>query len=451
MVDFSVEPHRIPTLLGAVVMVATAAWIFALSPGSRVHRAFALFFALRGTMGLLLVSDSSVLSMENRVLGYVAIALPFAAVHLANQAWVGRGAASPTSWLRSPWNSWAILAAVAALEVVYFLDHDLWVRIDGPIPIQGPLSYSLDVLYPAYGLIALGFARSYGRVVGAPGARRGPLFALSLGFALPAANACMFYLLLTMRAWDEITALSQFVFIASNVGGLVLVLATVATWFVRAAELGIGARGDALRYGSVVALALATGGLTYLANGTRYLVWSLAGWGALWHLALLGILAYAIVKHRFLGLDVRVRWGVSRGVVASAAMAFFFIISEGLATYLGRIVGAFGGILLVGSLILVLATPLRKLGDRVAAAAMPEAVPVEKRPHRERVALYEEQTRIAWEDGRLTAKERRMLDSARARLGLTEAEAARLERRVLEAFSPSSRAELSAGAKPRRS
>lgn len=79
--------------------------------------------------------------------------------------------------------------------------------------------------------------------------------------------------------------------------------------------------------------------------------------------------------------------------------------------------------------------PLQRAAERLSGAVLPDARPLAARSTEERAELYREQVRIAWEDGTLGLKERRMLDAARERLGLAAETAVGLEREVTRSLA----------------
>lgn len=150
------------------------------------------------------------------------------------------------------------------------------------------------------------------------------------------------------------------------------------------------------------------------------------------------VLGYAILQHQVLGMDAKIRWGVSRTAVAAVFVLVFFVVGEGGEALLESFLGpAFGGgdtgtiigIAAAGVLALAL-RPVQGFAERVARAAMPGALPDEDAPDDERLQLYREQLRIAWADGEPKAKDRRFLANLRERLGLSKEEARAVEDEV---------------------
>lgn len=435
--------EQVPNLISAVAFILLASWIAWLNLGSRVHQAFALYLSLAAAFSGLIALYRYPDEYFGRIHAYVAIALPFAALYFAVVAWRSRGPTGATS----PARSWVMPAGLGLgaliFELLYVTDHGRYAaRLGqdqfGPFFEIGPLFLFADAVYLAYAVIALVLALAY--VSSERGPKGRALYVVSLGFALVPAFMGPFFLLGFGEAPDPqadlVGAASYWIY----AGAFVLAVAP-AVVLVVAAAIGRAENRvrDAVRYVVVLSGPVASAILMHSVAGraspeTVFL--TLSSFGALWHVAAVAFAAFAILRHRFLDLDVRVRWTISRGVVASAFVATFFVVTEGLAYFLGRETeNAYVGIVVTGVLVFAL-SPLKRFGDRVAKAAMPDALPVEERSLDERIALFAEQTRIAWEDGVLTAKERRMLDFARGRLGVSEGQAARIERRVLEELYP---------------
>ncbi|HEV8359873.1 MAG TPA: hypothetical protein VGR28_05380, partial [Candidatus Thermoplasmatota archaeon] len=216
------------------------------------------------------------------------------------------------------------------------------------------------------------------------------------------------------------------------VGNGLLILGVLAVLWLRIARAGGGAPARSAR--DVAWLAL---GLPLL--GAILEVWLegvVGPWPAPLNAGPLGlsrtiavlILAYAMLRHQLLDIDVKVRWTIQQSTIAAAFIGVFFVVSESAQTLLAGSVGPYLGIAAAGLLLFAMA-PLQRAAERVAGAAVPHAR--RQLPPEERAALYRDTARMAWADGRLTPDERRLLDGLRERLGLSADEASRLEREVL--------------------
>jgi hypothetical protein len=144
------------------------------------------------------------------------------------------------------------------------------------------------------------------------------------------------------------------------------------------------------------------------------------------------LIAYGILRHQLLGIDVKVKWTLRQSTVAAAFIGVFFVVSEGATTFFQQSgLGPYLGIAAAGLLVFAMA-PLQRAAERVASAAMPGVKGVAEMDEGERAAFYREQLALAWADGILDAGERAMLEAQRRRLGLSQERAHDLEREVMQ-------------------
>lgn len=154
-----------------------------------------------------------------------------------------------------------------------------------------------------------------------------------------------------------------------------LAFATAAAWLVA------GHRSGRIRPARNVAWLALTVCLVALVEGAM----SGAGFGAgiglngIARIATVGLLSYAVVRHHVLGLDVKLRWTLSKSTLAAVFVAVFFVASESAQQFFGdRFESSYLGILAAGALVFALA-PLSRVADRLAEKAVP--VTVAARPH----------------------------------------------------------------------
>jgi hypothetical protein len=164
-------------------------------------------------------------------------------------------------------------------------------------------------------------------------------------------------------------------------------------------------------------------------------LFSVGLYGALRTLAA-GLLAYAILRHQLLGLDVKVRWTIQKSTIAGAFIGVFFVASEGAQAFFGQGAGnEWLGIAAAGLLVFAMA-PLQRAAERVATAAIPVAggpspgpsVPPPPRSSRE--AVYKDAVRLALRDRVLTLEEERALARLGEHLGFATSEALALREAV---------------------
>lgn len=143
------------------------------------------------------------------------------------------------------------------------------------------------------------------------------------------------------------------------------------------------------------------------------------------------ILAYAVLQHQLLGLDLRVRWAISRSTLGAIFVAAFFVASALAQRYFEGTYGPILGLLAAGMLVFALA-PLQRLADRIATAAVPlatatvaaSALPLDARAER----IYRRAVRAAIDDGTVTRAEEEHLAHIAHELGLTHLDALRIRR-----------------------
>lgn len=83
------------------------------------------------------------------------------------------------------------------------------------------------------------------------------------------------------------------------------------------------------------------------------------------------VATYALLRHRLLGLDVKLRFAISRSTIAAAFVATFFIASEGAQIVFGQ-GNEWVGLFAAGALVFAMA-PLQRAAERLAERAVPIA------------------------------------------------------------------------------
>ncbi len=207
-----------------------------------------------------------------------------------------------------------------------------------------------------------------------------------------------------------------------------LAFVVAATLWLRV-MLRIGADGDAAAAGrrgarNVALLSLAVplaGRFALVTTGASVVALVTSGMFGVARTLTVLLLAYAILRHELLDLDVKVRWTVSKTTVAGVFVVVFFIVSEGAALVFSDLAGnEWLGIVAAGALLFVLA-PLQRLGDGIAARAVP-ASDVEE-TYRVAVAKF-----LA--DDQITREEEGHLARLAARLGIDAERAFEIQEKV---------------------
>lgn len=416
--------HDVPFLLTAVVFLALAVGLMALNPGKRLNQAFALFLTARGMLnGLLALQGGDPSDLFLRVAVYFEILLPFVTFYFVYVCLREYGRLRSGRWVPP-----VLLLGALLAEGIYLLDPGLRF-VDGAV---GPLALFSGIKYFAYACAALALGAAYLRSSGST--RRQSLFLLALGFALdPLWIALLWGVIMAapLGLYHD-APLTTYEWGYGLAGALSLLPVGLLAWFM--ARRAIRSDDDALRNEAkrflwilFLPMAAAAFTLTILPLNPGLGEQFETAFHGIWPLVLGVLVIAAITRHQLLGADLKLKWTLSRGTLAAIFVFLFFILSEGAQVVLedstgSALVGVFGAGLLVFTLV-----PLQRMGDRLADAAMPGVVPIDAMGPRDRAALYKEWVRLAWSDGSLNKKERRMLDLARERFGLTHEEAARYE------------------------
>lgn len=144
------------------------------------------------------------------------------------------------------------------------------------------------------------------------------------------------------------------------------------------------------------------------------------------------VIAYGILRHQLLGIDLTVKRGIRRSTIAAIFIAVFFIVSEAAQVVFAGVVGSqILGIIAAGALVFALA-PLQRFARSVADAAMPHAQDPDAMDDDERITVYRRQAEVAWADGALSADERALLDELRDQLGIDAEVVSEVESKVAQ-------------------
>jgi hypothetical protein len=144
---------------------------------------------------------------------------------------------------------------------------------------------------------------------------------------------------------------------------------------------------------------------------------------ALW---LAAFLAYGMLRHHIFGIDLKVKWTLKRGTLVGALAVVFFVAKEGVEAFLpgeGALAGISGA-----AVVAALAFPMWRGAARVTDTLMPGVADTPEYRERRARDVYRAAIGDAMRDGEITAKERGILAGLRHNLGLTAAEARRMER-----------------------
>lgn len=142
------------------------------------------------------------------------------------------------------------------------------------------------------------------------------------------------------------------------------------------------------------------------------------------------VAAYGLTKYRVFDLDRRLGFALTWILIGLLLLIVFVV-----ATQLAQLVLTTGPTRFVigvvaAALVLFAHSWLRRFLDRFAGKIFPNGKPVDELTPQQRIALFLDHAKIAWEDGTLDSRERQRLTRLGQRLGLHPDEIARLERQA---------------------
>jgi hypothetical protein len=146
------------------------------------------------------------------------------------------------------------------------------------------------------------------------------------------------------------------------------------------------------------------------------------------------LVAYGVLRVQLFDIDLRIKRTLKRGTVAAAFVATFFVISEFASTYLTNHFGTLLGVLGSGALIFFL-DPIQRAAENLSNAAMPNTVATPAYELFRKLQVYDSALRAALEDGQISDRQRRVLDSMIESLGIEGNLAQRMEQDLLAALS----------------
>ena len=195
----------------------------------------------------------------------------------------------------------------------------------------------------------------------------------------------------------------------------------VAAVCVSAAWLASSRRGDrrVQLAASWAPLAIVTLGLVAGANSVAWV-------GGASRIIMTALAAFAILRYHAFGIHTKLRFGISKGSVAGVVVAVVFMVSEGAQSLFGEDKQWLG--LVVGGLVVFAIAPIQRAADRFAERAVPS--PRSLKDESSASTIYRKQAALVWSDGKITAKERRLLRQLRDELHLPPHEADRIDDEV---------------------
>lgn len=150
----------------------------------------------------------------------------------------------------------------------------------------------------------------------------------------------------------------------------------------------------------------------------------------LMYAAYVPLLAYAVLRHQLLEIDLRVRFVLRQGSVGAVVAGVFLVVSELLESIV-RVEGVMLGVLLAAVIAIVL-HPAQRLAERFVSAVMPGVRPSAEYLDHRRVVVFRGALESAVAGGTVSERERGILARLKQDLGISDEEAAAIERSVRE-------------------
>jgi hypothetical protein len=410
-----IPAEAFPNIAAGVLNILLAGVLLGFRFFQPAHRAFALVLITRGVVhigqslrltGVIAADDLVARMVEDVMILIPFVVLYFVLVYPRRRAWLPKG----------PVVGVALLGLLLLIESAFLLDKAAnggASSLFGIVPV-------LELATLTFAVAALVFARDARGMP--PGLRRQCALLVSLAFALVAWYNSVFTDSELPSGPSGFALASRLATIALLVG-MALTLAGLR----RDADpkLAATARRALLLLPLPVVCALAVVSLPEPVDGPWRLFFA-----GIWRLPLPLLVTYALLKLQFLDIEVKVKFAINRGTLAGLFVAVFFIVAQLAQNVLSDQLGLVVGGVAAGLMLFALA-PLQRFAERVADVAMPGVRSPGELGSSERAAMYREWARIAWADGAMSADERRLLDAARGRLGLSHEDASRIEREAM--------------------
>jgi hypothetical protein len=139
------------------------------------------------------------------------------------------------------------------------------------------------------------------------------------------------------------------------------------------------------------------------------------------------LVAYGMLRTQLFDIDLRLKRTLKRSTVAAAFVAAYFLVSELAATYLSSQLGTLLGLMCTATLIFFL-EPIQRAAQRFSDVAMPNTRATPEYETYRKLQVYEAALHSALEQGGISDRERQMLNSLIASMGIDPQAAEALER-----------------------
>ena len=146
------------------------------------------------------------------------------------------------------------------------------------------------------------------------------------------------------------------------------------------------------------------------------------------------LIAYGILRTQLFDIDLRIRWTIKQSTIAAVFVAIFYLVSEGADRFLSSELGNIFG-LLASALVVFFLSPLQRFADRLAGVAMPNTENTPEYVAFRKMQVYEAALSEALPDGRISERERNLLNRLRDSLDISIADAETIERGLQESYA----------------
>jgi hypothetical protein len=137
-------------------------------------------------------------------------------------------------------------------------------------------------------------------------------------------------------------------------------------------------------------------------------------------------MAYGILQTQLFDIDLRLATGLRRGAIAAIVLFVFFASAELAERFVseefGYVIGA-----CAAAVLLVVSKPIERFAERLSRAVLPGVEPSHEYVAFRKLEVYLEAVEAAYEDGRISKKDRAILKRLQVTLGVADRDAERLE------------------------
>ena len=138
------------------------------------------------------------------------------------------------------------------------------------------------------------------------------------------------------------------------------------------------------------------------------------------------LVAYGILRLQLFDVDLRIKRGIKRSTIAASYVATFFVVSELAGNYLSDQLGTIMGVLATGILVFFLDS-IQRTAEKVSNAAMPNTNESVEYLSFRKLQVYEATLRASLEDGVISKRQRKVLDSMITSMNLDVSVAQQIE------------------------